>query len=161
MMSDNNWKVRFLDDIEVGFGVMPVHASDVRVYWSKMCNACRELPLPVAHKTVENDFQFAWSYASVLLEIDIQEDGLVYWFAKDRCSGSCVDGLTRVTDDLPPSLLLWLERVSAATPEKTIVGERVVSAEGAHCKVTEYQLSDEAKKALQVTVTLEDLGEVK
>jgi tetratricopeptide (TPR) repeat protein len=75
-------------------GTDAAQAQAARRCWSWLKSiAGDELPLPMAELTADGErFQFAWSYSTLLLEVEVLPDGSVYWFAKDRADGSSADG---------------------------------------------------------------------
>lgn len=106
---------RFLANLETRCSVGACHAQEVRSRWTELEQAQTDLPLPLADKVGdEKTFQFAWSYSSILLEIDVDEAGDIYWFGKDRDSGECEDGSVSKGAEIPPQLRSWLDKVARA-----------------------------------------------
>ena len=103
----------FLAALETQCHLPSSHAEAVRSWWSSLERIEPALPLPAAHPTAEGEFQFAWSYPSLLLEIDVSENGEVYWFGKDRDSGHSEDG-TSSAREVSEGLRLWLEKAANA-----------------------------------------------
>lgn len=108
------WR-RYLADLEHRPGLGSTHADLVRSCWTKLAEAEADLPLPMADRTPdETAFQFAWSYASVLLEVEVSEGGELYWYGNDRILGTSEDGSVTVPEPVPAALKGWLEKVANA-----------------------------------------------
>lgn len=103
----------FLRELESRCSITPVHATSVRRWWAALQQIEPALPLPVAHRTSDGALQFAWSYASLLLEFDVSEAGDAYWFGRNRESGAYEDG-TVALDSVSDALKSWLERAADA-----------------------------------------------
>jgi hypothetical protein len=104
----------FLQHLEARCELSKAHAEIVRNYWHRLSRGQPSLPLPIAHKTSEGELQLAWSYTSLLLEIDISSPGEIYWFGKDRDSGDCEDGVLDASSELSRNLRTWLEKIASA-----------------------------------------------
>ncbi len=105
---------KFLSHLETSSELSTSHATAVRRCWSILERKQPDLPLPFAGRTTEDAFQFTWSYDSVLLEVDVTEDGACYWFAKDRETGDAADGTLNCKDQIPSAFAHWLETVASA-----------------------------------------------
>lgn len=104
---------QFLSELEGRCRLTTAHADAVRSWWASLEQLEPVLPLPVAHRTSEGEFQFAWSYTSLLLEVDIDQEGNAYWYGKDRETGESEEGTVnaqRVSDNLRS----WLEKAARA-----------------------------------------------
>ncbi|MFO0734816.1 MAG: hypothetical protein U0270_03015 [Labilithrix sp.] len=102
----------FLQDLESRLGISADMASKVRRSWDSLASLVdAELPLPMGDMTSDNErFQFAWSYRSVLVEVEVHADGTVEWFGKDRKTGKAADGLLTGGASWAP-LRDWMQRV--------------------------------------------------
>jgi len=69
-----------------------------------------ELPLPMAEPTADGErFQFAWSYRSVLVEVEVLPTGGVQWFAKDRLTDAAAGGESTI-GQTDAELIAWLRK---------------------------------------------------
>ena len=104
---DPEWTA-FLGELPARCGVAEFHAEHVRDTWKHLRRlGGAELPIPLADRTADGErVYFTWSYASVLLELEIDALGGVEWFARDRRSGASAEG-HRVDEELA----MWLEWV--------------------------------------------------
>jgi hypothetical protein len=94
-------------------GVQADLVRKARVVWAKLLRvAVHELPLPMAETTADGErFQFAWSYRSVFLEVEVDRDGAVEWFAKDRTTNDVEDEMLQEAELPSPGLVRWLHRI--------------------------------------------------
>ncbi len=106
---DPAWQ-EFLRDLPTRCEVAPTHADYVRSTWSWLREiGGAELPIPMAHHTADGGgVQLCWSYASVLLEVEVDAEGDVSWFGLDRVASSSESGEGREGAD---ALRPWLQRV--------------------------------------------------
>lgn len=102
----------FLSEVEVRCALPSGMGAHVRATWAALRAAAGpELPLPLADRTADGErFQFAWSYRSVLVEVEVHPNGAIEWFSRDRVSGA-VEGSDEPSPGLPEELRPWLDRV--------------------------------------------------
>ena len=106
--------VEYLSSLERR-GLSSEHAHAARRCWAWLKSTSGpELPLPMAEPTADGErFQFAWSYRSLLLEVEVLSDGAIYWFGKDRLTGNATDGRARLGDP-NADLTSWLRKTCEA-----------------------------------------------
>lgn len=95
-----------IDKLESSKIISPADAGRAKNWASRFEN----LKTPVVHVTQKGEVQFVWSLSKILLEVDVLESGVAYWFARDRSSGAYEDGFssTNISDELRK----WLGRTN-------------------------------------------------
>lgn len=102
----------FLRGLEKRTGASPDLAAQARALWSALrAMGGAELPEPMADVTADGErFQFAWSFATVYVEVEVDEGGGILWFGRDRETG-VYEGAEEPIHALPDALRPWLARV--------------------------------------------------
>jgi tetratricopeptide (TPR) repeat protein len=101
----------YLEQVEKREELTPEHVDHVRDRWAWLRASVDDLPLPMAEPTADGErFQFVWSYRGCLVEIDIEPDGAISWFAKDRITGGAEGGEFSM-EEQGAALLNWLKKI--------------------------------------------------
>ena len=102
----------FLAQIEGRTGATPTLATQARAVWIALrAMGGAELPEPAADVTADGErFQFAWSYATLYVEVEVDDAGGIVWFARDRVAKKS-EGVGEPAMALPQDLRPWLQRV--------------------------------------------------
>jgi hypothetical protein len=104
--------VSFLAQIEDRTGASPALATQARAVWGALrAMGGAELPEPAADVTADGErFQFAWTYATLHVEVEVDDVGGIVWFARDRVAKESA-GVDEPVIELPNALRPWLQRV--------------------------------------------------
>jgi len=103
--------VEYLSSLERRHDLTGTHAQYIHRCWAWMkASLGEELPLPMAEPTADGErFQFAWSYRSVLVEVEVLPTGGVQWFAKDRLTDAAAGGESTI-GQTDAELIAWLRK---------------------------------------------------
>ncbi len=102
----------FLRDMEARTGAAPLLADHARTLWRTLRErGGAELPEPMADRTSDGArLQFAWSYAHVYVEVEVDAQGGVVWFARDQKTG-VYEGTEDPVPTVSEQLDAWLKRI--------------------------------------------------